>query len=911
MDPVLLTNNAVSNSRCSKALHVQHHQLQKADSHLQFVTTCLRKNLIPRGLQILIQPLVPKPPCQRLVNELNEQWRRIVRKASTQFLVALKHYHRGCIDELQQQLESTCNQAKVKLGETNFSAIYNKVKAASSKFRQYLLNKKNRKLKAITLTSEGQKRRRHFRRRTPSTSAAQETPVDPSIVINLSGATLSSDEISLLSKGLTFCPVPRRVNENEILDDLESYFRRLRLKEFFADQDEAENTEQELFRPPSKWMPPKGRDATLESYVKGVRIDVQNHVKKLRKLRCRDNLSSLERSALIRLQHREDIVIKPADKGSAVVVLSREDYIEKARSQLSNANYYKKLASDPTPTYAAEIKQFVNLMFERRLIDKHTKEFLTPNAPKISRLYLLPKLHKTGIPGRPIVASNGCPTENISRFVDHYLQPLTVCIPSYIRDTTDFLSKLRELPPLPSGSLLVTLDVSSLYTNIPHDEGIKACEEALNTRIDQSLPTEDLCHLIKLILTRNAFIFNEAFYLQQSGTAMGTRMAPSYANLFMGKFEREFLQTQTALPLVWWRFIDDVFAIWTHGEQQLQTFLWELNHHHTSIKFTANWSTEEVSFLDTRVYLKNGKVETDLHTKPTDKHQYLHTKSCHPSHCKTAIPFSQALRLRRICSEQNNLIIRSKELKQYLVKRGYSEQLLDTEIQRAINGPREDCLLRGNRGRKEQRIPLVVTYHPSMNFLARTTRRHQITLRSSERLNAIFNSPPLIAFRRPKNLKDLLVRASLTSRVHETSGNFRCGASRCKTCPILRTTNIFVSKATGERFAIKMHASCKTNNIVYLIECRRCGLQYVGESGQPLHKRMNSHRYDITHGRIEESPVAAHFRSDGHSESDLSVCVIDRLWTEDTIRRKNRESRWIRTLGTLSPRGMNLRSDAL
>ena len=95
-------------------------------------------------------------------------------------------------------------------------------------------------------------------------------------------------------------------------------------------------------------------------------------------------------------------------------------------------------------------------------------------------------------------------------------------------------------------------------------------------------------------------------------------------------------------------------------------------------------------------------------------------RSCHPRHCKTAIPFSQALRLRRICSEQDNLVMRSQELKHYLMKRGYPEQLLDTEIHRAINTPREDSLLRGNRGRKEQRIPLVVTYHPSMNFLART-----------------------------------------------------------------------------------------------------------------------------------------------------------------------------------------------
>ena len=385
--------------------------------------------------------------------------------------------------------------------------------------------------------------------------------------------------------------------------------------------------------------------------MRGVRIDVQDQLKKLCRVRCRDNLSPLERSALTHLRRRNDVVIKPADKGSAVVVLSREDYIEKAQSQLSNTDHYKKLASDPTPIYATEIKQFVISMFERKLINKHTKDFLIPHSPKISRLYLLPKLHKVGIPGRPIVASNGSPTENISRFVDYYLQPLTVCIPSYIRDTTDFLNKLRELPPLPSGSLLVTLDVSSLYTNIPHVEGIKACEEALDTRPDQSLPTEDLCHLIKLILTRNAFTFNEAFYLQQSGTAMGTRMAPSYANLFMGKFEREFLRTQTALPLVWWRFIDDVFAIWTHGEERLQMFLRELNNHHTSIKFTSNWSTEEVSFLDARVYIKNGRVETDLYTKPTDKHQYLHTKSCHPRHCKRSIPFSQALRLHSICSD--------------------------------------------------------------------------------------------------------------------------------------------------------------------------------------------------------------------------------------------------------------------
>ena len=175
---------------------------------------------------------------------------------------------------------------------------------------------------------------------------------------------------------------------------------------------------------------------------------------------------------------------------------------------------------------------------------------------------------------------------------------------------------------MPPESLLVTVGVSLLYTNILHDKGINACEEFSNTRIDQSPPTKDLCQLIYLIFESNAFIFNGAYYLQVQGMAMGSQMAPSYANLFMRKFEQQFLQTQNKLPLVWWRYIDDVFTIWTHGVLCLNAFLQELNNHHTTIKLTADRATKEVIFLDTRVYTKDGKVETDLHAKPTSRHKY-------------------------------------------------------------------------------------------------------------------------------------------------------------------------------------------------------------------------------------------------------------------------------------------------
>ena len=162
---------------------------------------------------------------------------------------------------------------------------------------------------------------------------------EPPTVINLSTVALNNDEISLLSRGLSFCPTPWQANQEEILDDLESYFRRLRLKEFFLDEDEDTSDSAETqaqFCPPSQWMPPKGREAYLETYVKKVRMDVEHQLKVNRNKRCTDNLPSVQRNALQTLQQRTDIVIKPADKGSAVVVLSKEGYIKETDRQLNN-----------------------------------------------------------------------------------------------------------------------------------------------------------------------------------------------------------------------------------------------------------------------------------------------------------------------------------------------------------------------------------------------------------------------------------------------------------------------------------------------------------------------------------------------------------------------------------------------
>ncbi|KAJ8017586.1 hypothetical protein HOLleu_44904 [Holothuria leucospilota] len=129
---------------------------------------------------------------------------------------------------------------------------------------------------------------------------------------------------------------------------------------------------------------------------------------------------------------------------------------------------------------------------------------------------------------------------------------------------------------------------------------------------------------------------------------MGTKMAPSFANLFMGNLEKEFLSRQILKPQIWLRFIDDIFMIWPHGEDSLKIFVENINSFHSTIKFTADSSRVSVHFLDTTVTIENGSLKTDLFNKPTDKHNYLLPSSCHPPHCTKNIPYSQALRIKRL-----------------------------------------------------------------------------------------------------------------------------------------------------------------------------------------------------------------------------------------------------------------------
>ena len=251
---------------------------------------------------------------------------------------------------------------------------------------------------------------------------------------------------------------------------------------------------------------------------------------------------------------------------------------------------------------------------------------------------------------------------------------------------------MASLPPLPDDVILCTIDVVGLYPNIPHDEGLIAMRKALDLRKDKRISTESLIELAECVLKNNIFEHNLSFYKQLRGTAIGTKMAPPYAIIFLGDLEERFFSDCDISSLVWWRYIDDIFMLWQHGEKALKKFLEILNSYHPTIKFTANYSREKICFLDVEVIKKGNQLVTDLYIKPTDTHQYLHASFCHVFHSKKSIPYSQALKRNRICSENSFFDKRCNDLEIWLKGRGYNDKLVRKQILKAGKSSRAKLL---------------------------------------------------------------------------------------------------------------------------------------------------------------------------------------------------------------------------
>ncbi|CAH3178618.1 unnamed protein product, partial [Porites evermanni] len=525
--------------------------------------------------------------------------------------------------------------------------------------------------------------------------------------------------------------------------------------------------------------------------------------------------STEEQNALQELREDSEILIFEADKGGAVVVMDRTYYADKILEMLNDSQTYEEITANKDKVVMKLMKELAG-NHSHSLTEKEVN-YLCHFDFKTSGFYGLPKIHKSKIicqeakvqkkpyirvlrPAdlkfRPIVAGPRCPTSRLSNFVDILIKPFTLHVQSYLRDTIDFLNYLPRI--VPESTILVSFDVTSLYTNINHELGVKAMEYWINKHprsLNSRFSKEFIIDSILLILTNNTFTFDDRIFLQKKGTAMGTKMAPSYATLVLGYLENELYK----LP-----------------------------------------------FLDVMIRKDKTHLTTDIYYKPTDSFQYLPYTSSHPRHTKNNIPYNLA---RRICMIVENQDIRKRrldDLKQILLRKQYPAEIIDYGVNKALTLTTEELRRVREQATENNLLCLVTTYNPNNPQVFQLVRRTLPMLNQNSSLKSIMSKTKVIhSQRQPRNLKRMLTN-SYFSRLKDTDPEVKiCGTKRCGTCPYLKQGKEFTFSATNETFRIKHSMNCTSTNLIYVITCAGCGHNYIGETGDVLRNRVTVHKQQI------------------------------------------------------------------
>ena len=309
------------------------------------------------------------------------------------------------------------------------------------------------------------------------------------------------------------------------------------------------------------------------------------------------------------------------------------------------------------------------------------------------------------------------------------------------------------------------------------------------------------------------------------------------------------------------------------------------------IKFTAEISEEKADFLDTTVHKSpNGKLWTDLFCKPTDMHSYLRYESAHPPHCKKSLPYSQFLRLRRICSREEDFQRHCLDMKGHFLNRGYPDAILSEAIAKASSLSRTDLL----NPKTPDTVPVatdtealkvfaITMYHPTHNNF-RNIITDNWNLLGSPGTQNLFEAQIVFGNRRPTNLREHLVRAAIKVAVDPAAPTIpnrdkECGSpGRCNYCPRLDLTGLIKGKSDGRKFRSRTSINCRSNNLVYAIECTHCGMHYVGQTKRRLMDRMVSHFASIKSEQVKY-PVGHHFARKNHHQGPADVRLFVPLGT--------------------------------
>ena len=329
-------------------------------------------------------------------------------------------------------------------------------------------------------------------------------------VINLSDTPLTENQEKLLARGPKFVIKPKQPPVEEYITAIEKTCPKL-------DKGEADD----------------------------LRVEVRKALKKAQNKTRSFNITKEENQALQELKKDKERVILTADKGVALVVMKKEDYIKKSE-ELLNTPTYKKIAEDPTSKQKTKLISILkNIKAEGGLKEENYRK-MYPTGAVSPKYYGLPKIHKPGIPLRPIILSTGTVTYNTAKELAKILKPLVGLSSHHVHNTKDFIDHIKEVRLRP-GECITSYDVTSLFTSVPIKPVLNIIQQRLTTDQDlknrTSMSIQHIINLLEFCLNGTSFVFQGQYYQQMEGAAMGSPLSPIVANIFMEQFEKEALET--------------------------------------------------------------------------------------------------------------------------------------------------------------------------------------------------------------------------------------------------------------------------------------------------------------------------------------------------------------------------------
>lgn len=387
-------------------------------------------------------------------------------------------------------------------------------------------------------------------------------------------------------------------------------------------------------------------------------------------------------------------VLRKTDKSKVFHLGKFEDYEKRSEEYMAKTQAYQCLDhNNPLPDLIQRTNRYLlDLRLAKWITQKHYEQLcVKPNEVELAHLYYLPKAHKPGTPLRPIISGIKYPTVKISKFLDDLLRPLfnQMAMETTVNSGFELVKLLQQWSQdnFKSETLLGTIDVADLYTMIPQIEGVLALREMFDhLKIKQinGLTIEVILRLARFVMVNNYFQYNNIYYHQIRGGAMGSPLTLTIANCYMFFFEQNISKQVRNSRGIYIRYIDDIFIAinWP-----LRHFLKQIDRWNTfdiNIQLSGNIG-QVANFLDLHIENKAGQLCTSVYQKPSYEPYYLPFNSIHPLHMKKNIPFAMLLRAIRYCSTFEHYISERTKLKMALLVNKYPSKFIDDQFNRLLH----------------------------------------------------------------------------------------------------------------------------------------------------------------------------------------------------------------------------------